>query len=681
MAKADSSLIFRYGTLDGTKIDRSARTIPISFSSETAAPQRENGQFAHITGLSKGDVYYEILDHSPENADFSQLNNRGAFLDEHDDKDQIGVVEKAELDATTKRGMAVVKLSAHDKGMRRFSEMEANERPHISAGYKYTRKIGEERLPNGKLALRFAWKAFEISSVATPNDPTVGVGRSLTDVSEVDSSEKLSAEEIHKNLTPEQKTRMKILLDAKANEGGGTVTIDENKIRADEAAKARTAAAGEFKTRSKEIVTIADTLIAENGKRDGGKMAEKIRSMANTALQSDESIPDFKVRCMEEVLKAKPVEPVYVEDCTDENGMRRYSLQRGIQDCITGKKRTPGGLEGEVHQEYVNQCKQRSEGLGFNPEGEFLVPSHSRKSLIPTSSLSRGERSRMTRDQQATVFAAGGATVATILMTPIIELLRNRMCLSNAGVTMLGGLTGNVVIPRQEAPTTAYSVSEIQQITQSILLLGQIALTPKRVGSSITYSKQWLMQSTPDAESLVRDDAFKVIALKWDVLGLNGQGAASEPLGVFNTPGIGAVTFGATPTYIKMIAFETAIRTQNVTDPLTYMTTSTVKGSLKGVAEALTGATTIGGSQNAIWKPGDTINGYPAIDSQQIPNNLVLCGAFSQLIHALWGGLDVVVDYWTLADKAEVKLSINTWGDYAVRHPQAFCASTDAGNQ
>jgi HK97 family phage major capsid protein len=290
----------------------------------------------------------------------------------------------------------------------------------------------------------------------------------------------------------------------------------------------------------------------------------------------------------------------------------------------------------------------------------------------------------MTRDMQATVFPSGGAFVPTQLVVPVIEILRNRMILDTVGKRTMAGLQGNIVIPRQEAAATAYAVSEIGALTDTAQILGQIALSPRRVGATQTYSKQFVMQSSPDAEAFMRDDLFKVIALAWDRLGINGQGAASEPLGILNTPGIASIVFGATPTYIKIVAMETAIRAANVTDELAYLSTPTVKGALKTVAEALTGATTIGGSQNALWKgkgPDGEMNGYPAHDTNQIPGNQVLLGAFSQLIHAIWGGLDVVVDVFTKAKQGETVLTINTYGDFALRHPQAFCASADAGNQ
>jgi HK97 family phage major capsid protein len=623
-------------------------------------------------------MFWEVLSHRAGDANLGFLNRNGVVLENHDETKEVGDVvrgsARVEADFKTRADIKI-----YDGGWITRSQEQPAEIP-VSVGYSHLSLIKTEKNgPEGLEIRSYSWRPFEISLLTIkPADDSVGIHRSVTDVSEVDLSKEVTVEEIHKYLTTEQKTRMKILLDPIPAGGGGAATVDVNVLRAEVTKETRTAVSGEFKTRAKEIVAIADTLIKDEGKRDSGKMADKIRAMANEAMLSDESIAEFQNRCLTEVLKAKPVDPVYVEDCTDEAGQRNYSLLRGIQDCITNERKTPGGLEGEVHQEYMKQTKTRNGGLGFNPQGAFLVPMHRKASA---SNLSRSEKSRMTRDMQATVFPSGGAVVPTILMTPIIELLRNRMVLSEAGVTTLGGLSGNVVIPRQEAAATAYSVSEIGQLTNSQQVLGQIALTPKRVGATEQYSKQLIMQSSPDIEAFIRDDLFKVIALRWDYLGIAGQGALSEPLGILNTPGVGSVTFGATPTYIKLIAFRTAIRKLNVMDPLTWLSTSAVQGALSGIAEALTGATTIGGSQNAIWKPDNKVVGMPAIDSQQIPLDLVILGAFSQLIQALWGGLDVVVDYWTLADKAEIKLTINTWGDFAVRHPQAFCISTDSGTQ
>jgi HK97 family phage major capsid protein len=348
---------------------------------------------------------------------------------------------------------------------------------------------------------------------------------------------------------------------------------------------------------------------------------------------------------------------------------REYSLLRGIQSCIRRNQAVPDGLEGEFHRALEAQ------NLGIEPQG-FLCPLDANIRLP----------NRMQRDMQATVFATGGAFVPSQLVMPVIEILRNFLILNKVGVRVMAGLVGNILLPRQEAAATAYAVPEIGPLSDSGQILGQLAMAPHRVGATQTYSKQFVMQSTPDAEAFLRDDLFKVIALQHDRLGINGQGAGSEPLGVMNTPGINSILFGGTATYQQIVNMATAIRTMNVREPLAYISTPTSRGRLQTVPELLLGATILGGAQNALWKPSidpteSRVNGWPAYDTNQIPNNQMLCGAFEHLVQGIWGGLDVVVDIFTKAKQAETVITINTWIDWAVRHAQAFTVSADSAAQ
>ena len=162
--------------------------------------------------------------------------------------------------------------------------------------------------------------------------------------------------------------------------------------------------------------------------------------------------------------------------------------------------------------------------------------------------------------------------------------------------------------------------------------------------------------------------------------GFNGSGAASEPQGIINTPGVGSVTFGAAATYAKLVAFETAINAANSQGgSRAYVTTPTAKGTLKSAAKFLTGGGT-NVTNIALWQDNE-INGYPAFDTNQILNNQMIFGNFNSLIMAMFGGLDIVVDPYTLADKGEVKITINNFIDIALRHPQEFVVSADAANQ
>jgi HK97 family phage major capsid protein len=660
------------------KIDDQARTIEVAFSSEE--PVERWGE-------------NEVLSHEKGDYDFSRLNDSHPLLlghNEYDPSSQIGVVESARVDKD-KIGRAVVRFSKSALGEEIFQDVKDGIRQLVSVGYDRTGVVDSKKSKDNMVTTRYRWMPTHIAIVPVPADTKVGVGRDHRGDAETRATESEKEREKPttpvdtekflnvKNLTEAEKTilRSKLMAEETKTSVEG---IDEKKVRANE----RELATTESKTRMNQIIAACDELIKDHGRKNAGKFGDELRTLAMKHMHEGKSIGDFQVEAMQQVLKAKAPKPVLLEECTDENGRRQYSLLRGVQSAFKARERggagIPDGVEGEVHAEIINRSREYG-GLGYESNG-FQVPINLG---VSRANLSRAERSILGRDMQATVFPAGGALVPSQLMVPVIELLRNRMVLALAGVTTLGGLQGNIFIPRLDAPATAYSVGEIDALTASQQILGQIALTPRRVGATEIYSKQLIQQSTPDVEALIRDDLFKVIALKWDALGIAGSGAAGEPVGIINQPGIGSIIFGATPTYSKIVSMETQIRAANVLDPLTYVSTPTVKGALKTVAEALTGATTIGGSQNAIWKRGTgdlgEVNGYPAIDSNQVPNNLVLLGAFSQLIQAMWGGLDIVVDIYTKAANAEVALTINTWGDFAARHPQAFCVSADAGNQ
>ncbi len=632
---------------DRTKIDVEKRTVPISFSSEE--PVERWGE-------------NEVLSHDKGDFDFSRLNNSHPLLLGHNERDpgaQIGVIEKAWVEDG--KGRAIVRFSKSAKAQEIFQDVQDGIRELVSVGYDRTAVVSSKKDSNNMVTTRYRWMPTHIAIVPVPADTQVGVGRE-----QVDSPEKANVATILESLTPEQKTNMRILLTPAAAEGG--TAVDTVKITKDGANAER-----------QRVKTIRATV--EKVIKDFPHCAEQVRAMETEALGGEETPADFGCRILETVGKAKPVTETRMADLgMNEGEQKQYSILRAIQSIVNGdfRSRLPDGLELEVHQEMVKKARDNGGKAVFDG---FMVPSDA-----PVRLNSHGRdlisKNRFGRDLVVNNFGNGGATVATQLITPIIEILRNKMVTSWAGVRTMSGLSGNVVIPRQAAAATAYSVAETAALTLSTQVLDQIALSPKRVGATNIYSKQLILQSSIDVENFVRDDMMKVIALDWDRLILNGQGAASEMLGIMNTPGIGSVIFGAAATYAKLVAFETLVAAANVmVSPGTtaYLTTPTAKGTLKSAAKFLTGGGT-NVTNIALWE-GNEINGYRANDSNQIPNNQMLYGDFDQFIHAIWGGLDVVVNPYTLAKNAEVEITMNTWGDGTCRHPQAFCVSADAANQ
>jgi hypothetical protein len=75
------------------------------------------------------------------------------------------------------------------------------------------------------------------------------------------------------------------------------------------------------------------------------------------------------------------------------------------------------------------------------------------------------------------------------------------------------------------------------------------------------------------------------------------------------------------------------------------------------------------------------VNGRPAISSTQLPTGQVIFGRWSDLLICTWVGVEILVDPFSLATAAEVRVRVNLLCDIGFRYAVAFCASADSGAQ
>ena len=57
-------------------------------------------------------------------------------------------------------------------------------------------------------------------------------------------------------------------------------------------------------------------------------------------------------------------------------------------------------------------------------------------------------------------------------------------------------------------------------------------------------------------------------------------------------------------------------------------------------------------------------------------NETIILGDFSHLLFGLFGSTDLIVDPYSSAASAIVKITTHTFGDVAVSQPKAFCKIT-----
>jgi hypothetical protein len=171
------------------------------------------------------------------------------------------------------------------------------------------------------------------------------------------------------------------------------------------------------------------------------------------------------------------------------------------------------------------------------------------------------------------------------------------------------------------------------------------------------------------------------MGVELDRVAINGKGSP-EPLGILNLDTgdrATSVTFSGAADWPKVVEFETNVETANALglagSQYAYLTTPSTKGKWKTKAKTAL-------NSGYLWE-GNEVNGYPARSTNQFPStptaNQVIFGQFSQVIYGEWAGIDVVVDNITLADKHQIKVTVQKLIDMVVRQGKAFAISTDTG--
>ncbi len=141
----------------------------------------------------------------------------------------------------------------------------------------------------------------------------------------------------------------------------------------------------------------------------------------------------------------------------------------------------------------------------------------------------------------------GGALVAPPEMGELIELLRNKEALVNAGARVVPlPPQGRLKYPRQTAASNTYWVGENSPIPDSNLGTGEVTLQAKKLAVLIKAPNELIRFASPAAEALMRDDMTKSLALGLDLAGLEGQGGDNRPRGVINLQNINKINSSIT---------------------------------------------------------------------------------------------------------------------------------------
>lgn len=357
----------------------------------------------------------------------------------------------------------------------------------------------------------------------------------------------------------------------------------------------------------------------------------------------------------------------------------RYSLVRLINCVAESLRGNSRALDGAGLE--MEASRAMSQRLGRNPQG-FFVP----WDVMITPPAGRGGAVRIRNTQSVGDPTTGGYLLET-MQGSFIDVLRNKMVTRQAGAQVITGLVGDVDFPKKTAASTAYWIGEGSSPTKSALTFGQVEARNRTVAAYAQLTRKLLKQSSMDVEMLIRDDLATTLAIAIDGSGLHGLGYANQPRGVANTPGIGPVvgdTNGAAPDWADIVDLETQVAIDNADiGALAYITNTKVRGKLKKTLITSTYG------DRMVWGEGaQPLNGYPAYVTNQVSSTLtkgnqslssaIFFGNWNDLLFALWGGLDILVDPYTNSTSGDVLITAMQDADVVVRRAESFSAMLDA---
>lgn len=614
--------------------------------------------------------YWEVLDLSPEGFDTERLKAGLPILYNHDRDQHLARATSFKCDGHRCEVSDLIwSESEFAQGKRRDAESGAL--PTTSIGYSLT----DEGICVGALEeipiYKFKFKIFEASLVTVPADISVGVGRQrdhkpdgepkeiiIQPKKDIDvplKNENNDSQQREDSQESEKPMKRSTLFSDK-DAGGGNGGADLEVVRGE----------AETTANQKQLKRVSDILDLAKHFAEHGLAGQKIdtSNLAQEFIRNGKPCSEFQDAVVRgsgfKTAKIVTDDPEGGKVGMDQKDLDRYSIVRAI-NCLANKKNLDG-IEKEAHNAHVKLTGRETEGIGF---------------WIPQDVIAnRGGISSQVRALFTNVYAAAGALVNTDLLAgSLIELLRNKLTVARMGARTLGGLTGNVAIPLQSGGATASWLAENATISESTQTVGQLGLTPHRLGASTSYTYQLLAQASVDVENFVREDLMRVLAIAKDLAAIAGTGVSGQPLGILNTSNLStSVTFANAQTmlYSDALIFENNVALNNADlGKLGYLATPTVRKNAKAIAEISSAGA------KPVWY-NDSVNGFTAFASNQVPTaTSVIFGNWDDLIIAEWAGMQVIVDPYSLSLQGQVRVVMQMLCDNGLRHSKSFAVSTN----
>ena len=261
--------------------------------------------------------------------------------------------------------------------------------------------------------------------------------------------------------------------------------------------------------------------------------------------------------------------------------------------------------------------------------------------------------------------ATEGEDVVATDIFDILEPLRAKNVLVNAGASFLTNLVGDVQVPIMTGANVFWE-GETTTAQDGAGTFDNVKLQPKRLTAYIDISKQFLVQDSKSAEAKIRQDLINAINSKLESTILGSEnGTVTQPKGLFYTAAESPLKTIAT--FQDVCDLEASVEDANVINECVYVMSNKAKAKFRNMTKSAK-------TTQLVMEAGQ-IDGTPVFNTSNVGATNVAYGDFSQLAIGQWGAIDLTVDPYTKAADGKVRLVINAFFDAKLLRPGAIAVA------
>lgn len=368
------------------------------------------------------------------------------------------------------------------------------------------------------------------------------------------------------------------------------------------------------------------------------------------------------------LLRNAAVEAPAAAEAKEINEVRgRFSISKAISDIVN--KGQLDGLEAEMAQEGRSEMAR----FGKTSRGNLTIPS-----FLMEGRANEPYGDASSPGNSVTLQGQGSHLIGKDVQ-PLVEGLRPVPVIERMGATRIQA-TGDVVLPvlpNQDATTTneGATVANIDGDFSSV------TLSPERFAMRMDLTRQLLVQSAANLDSVIQADMSNAIANALDKKIIGDIYSSLITATNFSSGSAGSATSCSATDYQDMTNLEGEFLGQNPAGAnLAILMDPTMAAALKGVSQSAGGQ---------ILNVGNEILGYPVFTSTNVANQTVVAQTYftstitdandtvvtrpiffldpADIFYATFGNLDVTIDGFTEAHKGVVRLIADYYADGAIR--------------